>query len=264
MYRAVVLTTLVVLLLAVAGVSVAKESGVFADGSNSSGPPLGSTTLERTSSGATVAEHPQTSAPAGASSKPENGENAPEATVVTEPTVEKTHNTEEPTVDTPVVKERRAPGSNNFGKQGNGGRGIANKPEHVGKAPNIGKPLPDVGQHGNGKPEERGNEAEHGRGGDQQKVTICHKDSNTLTVGAPALAAHLRHGDTQGPCQIEGSGSARSGETMRPEAAKNGGRGGSGGQDKVTLCHKGKKTLTVGFPAQAAHLRHGDTLGACR
>jgi hypothetical protein len=37
---------------------------------------------------------------------------------------------------------------------------------------------------------------------------------------------------------------------------------GDGGQDKVTLCHKGK-TLTVGEPAKEAHLRHGDTLGAC-
>ena len=35
------------------------------------------------------------------------------------------------------------------------------------------------------------------------------------------------------------------------------------GQDKVTLCHKGKKTLTVGAPAQEAHLRHGDSPGAC-
>jgi hypothetical protein len=48
---------------------------------------------------------------------------------------------------------------------------------------------------------------------------------------------------------------------MKPEAAKNG-RGGSGGQDKVTLCHK-SNTLTVGAQAQAAHLRHGDSLGAC-
>jgi hypothetical protein len=31
----------------------------------------------------------------------------------------------------------------------------------------------------------------------------------------------------------------------------------------VTLCHKGKKTLTVGAPAQSAHLRHGDTRGRC-
>jgi hypothetical protein len=34
------------------------------------------------------------------------------------------------------------------------------------------------------------------------------------------------------------------------------------GQEKVTLCHKGH-TITVGAPAQEAHLNHGDTLGAC-
>jgi hypothetical protein len=32
---------------------------------------------------------------------------------------------------------------------------------------------------------------------------------------------------------------------------------------KVTLCHKGKKTISVGASAVSAHLRHGDTLGAC-
>jgi hypothetical protein len=35
-----------------------------------------------------------------------------------------------------------------------------------------------------------------------------------------------------------------------------------GGDQKVTLCHKGK-TITVGAPAQEAHERHGDRLGAC-
>jgi hypothetical protein len=35
------------------------------------------------------------------------------------------------------------------------------------------------------------------------------------------------------------------------------------GKKKVTLCHKGKKTITVGAPAVKAHLRHGDKLGAC-
>ena len=35
------------------------------------------------------------------------------------------------------------------------------------------------------------------------------------------------------------------------------------GKTKVTLCHKGKKTITVGAPAQKAHLRHGDKLGPC-
>ena len=35
------------------------------------------------------------------------------------------------------------------------------------------------------------------------------------------------------------------------------------GKTKVTLCHKGKKTLKVGAPAAKAHLRHGDKLGSC-
>ncbi len=39
-------------------------------------------------------------------------------------------------------------------------------------------------------------------------------------------------------------------------------QGGDPGQEKVTLCHKGH-TITVGAPAQAAHLNHGDTLVAC-
>jgi len=38
---------------------------------------------------------------------------------------------------------------------------------------------------------------------------------------------------------------------------------GGNGQTKVTICHKGKNTITVGAPAQAAHERHGDRLGAC-
>ena len=32
---------------------------------------------------------------------------------------------------------------------------------------------------------------------------------------------------------------------------------------KVTICHKGKNTITVGKAAVAAHLRHGDTMGTC-
>ena len=38
--------------------------------------------------------------------------------------------------------------------------------------------------------------------------------------------------------------------------------GGGRGQEKVPLCHNGH-TITVGFPAQAAHLNHGDTEDAC-
>jgi hypothetical protein len=42
--------------------------------------------------------------------------------------------------------------------------------------------------------------------GDGQKVTICHRppgnpdNAHTLSVGAPAVPAHLAHGDTLGPC----------------------------------------------------------------
>ena len=256
MHRAVVLTTLVLLLLAIAGVSAAQDGGIFAGGPNTDDP-QGSTMLERTSFEATVAEDTMQSALPGASSEPIAGEDASEPTVVTEPTVGET---EKPTAAVPG-EETLPPGSNSVRKPAKSGRGVG-KPALVGKVPNIGKPPDDVGHPANGKPQERGNEAEHGRSGSQQKVILCHKGKKTLTVGAPALAAHQRHGDTKGACQTEGAGSEPSGETMKPEAAKNGGGGGSGGQDKVTLCHK-NKTLTVGAQAQAAHLRHGDSLGAC-
>jgi hypothetical protein len=34
------------------------------------------------------------------------------------------------------------------------------------------------------------------------------------------------------------------------------------GKEKVQVCHKGK-TITIAKPAEKAHLRHGDKLGAC-
>ena len=35
----------------------------------------------------------------------------------------------------------------------------------------------------------------------QKKVTICHR-GQTLEVAEPAVEAHLRHGDTLGPCEV--------------------------------------------------------------
>jgi hypothetical protein len=32
---------------------------------------------------------------------------------------------------------------------------------------------------------------------------------------------------------------------------------------KTTVCHKGKKSISIGNAAVPAHLRHGDTVGAC-
>src|SRR5262249_51851870 len=38
-----------------------------------------------------------------------------------------------------------------------------------------------------------------GNGKGREKVTICHK-GHTIRVARPAVKAHLRHGDTVGPC----------------------------------------------------------------
>ena len=245
MYRAVVLTTLVLLLLAVVGVSVAQEGRIFA-GEPNSDDPLESTTPEQTSFEATGLEDTTTSPLPGASSETEDHQNITEPTVVTEPTVGEP---EKPTA-APAGEETPRPGTNEVGK-----------PEHAIKASDPVVGSAKIGQHGNGAPVERGNEEKPGRGVGRQKATLCHKGNKTLTVGAPALAAHLRHGDTRGACQGEVSGPEPSGEVMGPEAEING-EGGGGGEDKVVLCHK-NKTLTVGAPAQPAHLRHGDSLGGC-
>jgi hypothetical protein len=255
MYRAVVLTTLVLLLLAVAGVSVAQDGRIFAGEPNSNGPPE-SSTPERTSLEATGSEDTTTSPPPGAASEEEDRQNIPEPTVVTEPTVVEP---EKPAA-APTREETPTPGTNAVGNPGDGGRGVG-KPEHAVKASDPAVGSAKIGQHGNGEPVERGNEEEPGRGVGWQKATLCHKGNKTLAVGAPALAAHIRHGDTRGACQGEVSGPEPSGEVMGPEAEING-EGGGGGEDKVVLCHK-NKTLTVGAPAQAAHLRHGDSLGGC-
>jgi hypothetical protein len=107
-------------------------------------------------------------------------------------------------------------------------------PNNVGKPPiNVGSPRAEV------------------RGADQQKVTVCHKGKKTLIIGAPALGAHLGHGDWEGNCLTES------------RAAKTAEGGGKVGQEKVTVCHKGRKSLTVGAPAKVAHLGHGDSPGAC-
>jgi hypothetical protein len=255
MYRAVVLTTLVLLMLAVVGVSVAQEGRIFVGVPNSDDP-LESTTPEQTSFEATGLEDTTTSLLPGVSSETEDQQNIPEPTVVSEPTVGEP----EKSTAAPAGEDTPRLGTNEVGKPGDSGRGVG-KPEHAVKASDPVVGSAKIGQHGNGEPVERGNEEEPGRGVGWQKATLCHKGNKTLAVGAPALAAHIRHGDTRGACQGEVSGPEPSGEVMGPEAEING-EGGGGGEDKVVLCHK-NKTLTVGAPAQAAHLRHGDSLGGC-
>ncbi len=43
--------------------------------------------------------------------------------------------------------------------------------------------------------------AENGRERRADRVTLCHKDKNTITVSESAVRAHLRHGDRIGTCR---------------------------------------------------------------
>ena len=131
----------------------------------------------------------------------------------------------------------------------------------------------------------------------QEKVAICH-EGHTITVGAPALAAHERHGDTEGACETATpetpdtttpdtttpdtttpetttpetttpdtttpdttTPETTTPETTTPETTTPEDEGGIG-QEKVTICHEGH-TITVDVSALAAHEGHGDTEGAC-
>ncbi len=58
-------------------------------------------------------------------------------------------------------------------------------------------------------------------------------------------------------------GQAKKNAAPTPAQKQYGPAGHQYGKTKVTLCHKGKKTITVGAPAVKAHLRHGDKLGRC-
>lgn len=56
----------------------------------------------------------------------------------------------------------------------------------------------------------------------QEKVTVCHKpgteDEATLTIAAPAEAAHLGHGDYSGPCRAPQSAGCDALNAVVPDA----------------------------------------------
>ena len=80
-------------------------------------------------------------------------------------------------------------------------------------------------------------EYQYGPGSHQygQKVTLCHHTHSkkhpwvTITVGAPAVKAHLRHGDTLGACPA-----------VVPPANANGHHGKKGDDDSSTSDTHGK------------------------
>src|SRR6188508_2389339 len=56
---------------------------------------------------------------------------------------------------------------------------------------------------------------DQGKAEEGKKVTICHRppgnpgNAHTISVGEPATAAHLRHGDDLGPCPSGGAVTSR-------------------------------------------------------
>jgi hypothetical protein len=197
MRRAVIFATLTFLLLAVAGVTVAGEN-TFMSGQRT-GDQTESTTPEPTKLDPDAPEV-----------------TVPEATAPEETVDEDVEKPDEGTVETTgvVPEEPEEPGAGNYGgiqedngiEEANEPAAKAGKPVHpqggkkkgmlreTGKAEHPGKPPI------RGKPDGVGKAGEKLAGGNLGKVTLCHKGRVTISVGAPAEPAHLRHGDHLGAC----------------------------------------------------------------
>lgn len=203
MRRAVILVTLTCILFAVAGVTVATEN-TFPPGPQS-GNSTESTEPESTVAGRTAPETTASEATVPEATVPE--------TTVTKDVEKPVEGTEETTV---VVREE----PEGLGKGGSGAGSYGGirednriekagwptdkpgKPEHAqggkkyGKARVAGEP-PGKSRPATGRPDHAGKK---GFGGNPGKVTLCHKNRVTISVGAPAEPAHLRHGDSPGAC----------------------------------------------------------------
>jgi hypothetical protein len=81
-------------------------------------------------------------------------------------------------------------------------------------------------------------------------------------TGKPGKPGHTQGGKKYGKPRVAGEPPGKSRPaTGRPDHA--GEKGFDGHPGKVTLCHKGGVAISVGAPAKPAHLRHGDSFGAC-
>jgi hypothetical protein len=111
-------------------------------------------------------------------------------------------------------------------------------------------------------------------GGGVGKTTICHippgnpANAHTITVGNPAVRAHLAHGDKIGSCpDVVGKKPKCSDEVA--EGASHHGMSPDRAGAKVAVCHippgnpANMHTIVIGAAAVRAHLAHGDKLGAC-
>jgi len=198
MRRAVILATLTVLLIAVAGVTVARENTStptsLYNGQPESTAPDTTTVPESTS--------PETT--------------APQSTTPDEPDEKTVERTVETTVVEPSAPEETLPVVEQFGEPEMDEE--AGKPDYLGKPDELGKPekvkggkkngklrgmgkLDDIARlPGKGNLQDAGKPEKEQADGNPGKVTLCHKDKVAISVGAPAEPAHLRHGDSLGVC----------------------------------------------------------------
>ncbi len=224
MRRAGTFAVLVLLLLAVAGISAAQE-GVF------SGEQSGKTN-EASSPEPT---RPESSKPEKAALEKASGQSDNKNRSLREenkgkeqPTKAKGAPTDK-AADQPVIQPQIADQAQ-FVVQPN----LEERPENIATEPEgVSIPQGDVETEGKGKTENRGKAKGKGKA------------------------------ESKGKGKAEGKGKAGDEIEEENEVEEEDEVDGGGGQPKVTLCHKGKKTLTVGAPAESAHLRHGDSLGAC-
>jgi len=210
MRRAVILATLTCILFAVAGVTVAGEN-TFPSGSQD-GDQTESTFPESTVAGRIA---PEATAPEATASEATVSEaTVPEVTVpettVPEDVKKTVEGTEEATVvvdEEPKEPGKGAPGAGNYGGIQDENRiekagEPTGKPEHAQGGKKYGKPRvagkpPGKSRPATGRPDHAGKKGFEGNPG---KVTLCHKNRVTISVGAPAEPAHLRHGDRRGAC----------------------------------------------------------------
>ena len=95
--------------------------------------------------------------------------------------------------------------------------------------------------------------------GNNEKITICHKGKNTITISVNALHPHLNHGDTRGKCLDDLSSNSFSTYTTTITPQTN------FFNERADICHNGKVTLSLPGNAARHHLEHhsDDFLGQC-
>ena len=96
-----------------------------------------------------------------------------------------------------------------------------------------------------------------------KKVTVCHKDKNTISISKNALSAHLNHGDYLGKCSNSyySSNPTSTGYTQPTTTQQTT----TFSPQKSDVCHNGKVTLSLPAKAARNHLENHDDdyLGQC-